>query len=131
MQIHWKRCRTYDESKDFSKVIYLHEWNGKPFYWGVCDTSLFGGNPRKIQGIKKNPRYGASYRHWIEGCLRHGGSLYMGMLSEMGDFSLTDIEQTLIAQYPSEMNSRKDAKIIITNIRHVGDVPPSIKGHNG
>ena len=128
MKICWIRCQNYDEAKNFHGVVYLHEQNGRPFYWGICGISVFGGNPRKVDGMPRNPRYGTSYRHWIEGCLRHAGALYIGTPAEQGNFSLQDIELTLIAMYPSEMNVEEDAQQVIPHIEHQGDVPSSIRG---
>jgi len=129
MEIHWKRCHSYDEAKSALGIVYLHEWNGKPFYWGICDTSVFGGNARVIEGVKRNPRYGSSYRHWIEGCLRNGGKLYIGTPSGLGLYSLMDVERTLIALYPSEMNDEADKKVVVEDLQHLGDVPLSIRSH--
>ena len=80
MKITWKHCRSYDEAKDFSRIIYLHQWNGEPFYWGKAHNSFFGGHKRKKDGLHVSGRYNAGYRHWIEGCLRHGGQLFVGQL---------------------------------------------------
>jgi len=84
-----------------------------------------------LDGRKRNPRYGVSYRHWIEGCLRHGGQLYIGIPSERIDYDLTDIELTLIALYPSEMNVDENARVIVHDIKHSGDIPSSIKSSYG
>jgi hypothetical protein len=127
MQIRWKRCRSYDEARSFCGVVYLHEWHDKPFYWGICDKSVFGGTPRPVDGVKRNPRYGISYRHWIDGCLQHGGRLYMGTPTGGAGRSLEDIERTLIAQYPPELNDGGDGRMVIHDIEHSGDVPPCIK----
>ncbi len=27
MKITWKRCNNYEEVQDYSRIIYLHEWN--------------------------------------------------------------------------------------------------------
>ena len=127
MQIKWMQCRSYDEAKSFCGVVYLHEWHDKPFYWGICDKSVFGGTTRILDGVKRNPRYGISYRHWIDGCLRHGGKLYMGIPSGSAGRSLEEVERTLVAQYPSELNDDRDGRMVIRNIEHSGDVPPCIK----
>ena len=131
MEIHWIRCKCYEDAKNYCDVVYLHEWNNKPFYWGICNISVFGGNTRMLDGRKRNPRYGVSYRHWIEGCLRHGGQLYIGIPSERIDYDLTDIELTLIALYPSEMNVDENARVIVHDIKHSGDIPSSIKSSYG
>ena len=49
--------------RDYSRVIYLHEWNGKPFYWGKAHNSFFGGHKRKLNGLEASGRYNAGYRH--------------------------------------------------------------------
>lgn len=112
MKITWKRCLTYASAKNSRGVIYLHEWNGKPFYWGLAE--------------KFHVRYGASYSHWIEGCLQHGGRLYVGKPTGLGTFSLEDVEYALIGKYGSDENrKRKKAKTI--EIIHTGNVPESIE----
>lgn len=126
MKICWKKCSTYEEAKNFTGVIYLHERDGKPFYWGICNKSIFGGNKRRIDNKLINPRYGSSYRHWIEGCLRHGASLYVGKPIDCGNHDLKDIELSLIAQFPSKMNPEEDPHKIISKIEHIGDRPSSI-----
>jgi len=131
MKITWVQCKSYEEAKNFCDIIYLHQWNGKPFYWGICDNSVFGGNPRTINGRRRNPRYGPSYRHWIEGCLRHGGTLHIGKPTERENYNLEDIELSLIAQFPSEMNPEVNARIIVQDIKHSGDIPVCIKLRNG
>jgi len=131
MKITWVQCKSYEEAKNFCDIIYLHQWNDKPFYWGICDNSVFGGNPRTIDDRRRNPRYGPSYRHWIEGCLRHGGTLYIGKPTERESYSLEDIELSLIAQFPSEMNPEVNARIIVQDIEHTGDIPVCIRSKNG
>lgn len=112
MKIKWIRCRTYGEAKDFRQVIYLHVWDGKPFYWGKA--SSFGA------------RYNYSYRHWIEGCLRHGGALYIGQLDDEALDRIDEVENYLIRKYPSEMNKRVPPPVAEITIEHEGDFPPSI-----
>jgi len=53
------RCRSYDEARDYSRVIYLHEWDGNPFYWGKAHNSFFGGHKRKRDGLEASGRYNA------------------------------------------------------------------------
>ncbi len=124
MEIKWKQCRTYDEAKDYTKIIYLHEWSDKPFYWGIVDKSKFGGNRQKIKNGYLNPRYGSSYKHWIEGCIRHGAKLYIGVIKDTNGNKLEKIEKQLIYDFPSEMNKPEKMQNII--IEHIGDVPLSI-----
>ena len=125
VKIDWKLCRTYDDAKDYQQVIYLHEWSGKPFYWGVANKSKFGGNRQKIENGHLNPRYGSSYKHWIEGCLRHGAILYIGLIDKSSGIELENIEKQLIHDFPSEMNDIEKSQNII--IEHLGDVPLSVR----
>ncbi|MBI2862269.1 MAG: hypothetical protein HYX89_05575 [Chloroflexi bacterium] len=118
--LNWKQCSSYEEAKDQYDCVYLHEWSGKAYYVGVCDRSVFGGNPRKINDNKMNPRYGPSYRHWIDGCLEHGGRLYVAKVSE--GVALSDVEDALIAQlHPPKNTSKPFVKEVM--VEHRGDVP--------
>ena len=114
MNITWKRCLTYASAKASEKVVYLHEWNGAPFYWGLAANF--------------DTRYNVGYSHWIEGCLQHGGRLYVGKPDKdnMDGFSLEDIENTLIAKYGSVMNKKLKASKV-KEITHSGNVPESIE----
>ena len=134
MTLFWNKCLTYQEAKDYTRVIYLHEWFGEAFYWGKADDSFFGGNKRerKIDGRKCSGRYGLSYTHWIEGCLKHGASLYMAEILENPEgYTLDEIEGYLIVNYGSEMNrkkiSSKHIEIQYEGIQHEGEVPETIK----
>lgn len=135
MKITWIRCRSYDEARDFCRIIYLHEWNGKPFYWGKASNSFFGGHMRKKDGFKASGRYNAGYRHWIEGCLRHGGALYIGRPDDEAITHIDEIENYLIRTYGQEMNTRVASPIPDLAIQHEGDIPLSIsapqKGGSG
>jgi hypothetical protein len=124
----WKQCRTYKEASDFTNCLYLHEWNAKPYYWGICNASVFGGNPRMIEGKRRQPRYGSSYRHWIEGCLEHGGMLYIGKCEANEPFDLEQVESTLIAVFPSKQNRESGQKYY--EVVHAGDIPICIKSQN-
>lgn len=124
MKITWKRVTSYEEAKDFFDIIYLHEWDGKPFYWGIVDRAKFGGRKRNFDD--RNPRYGESYAHWIEGCLQHGARLYIGEVEDRGEYSLDQIEAFLMSRYPSKMNKRKRTVLTLREISHFGDVPQSI-----
>ena len=125
MEIEWKLCRTYNEAKDYKEIIYLHEWSAKPFYWGVANKAKFGGNRQKIENGYLNPRYGSSYKHWIEACIRHGGNLYIGVIKDTNGHDLENIEKQLIHDFPSEMNEPEETQNI--TIEHLGDVPLSIR----
>ena len=131
IRIRWTRCHTYDDAINVLGVVYLHEWDGSPFYWGICDRSVFGGNTRQIDGRKRSPRYGSSYRHWIEGCLRHGGSLYVGVPQDLDGKTLQEIEGVLIVQYPATMNSPSKTSHVRHEISHEGDVPVCIQKGEG
>jgi hypothetical protein len=126
MKVNWIRCPSYKQARDYSRIIYLHEWDGKPFYWGKAENSYFGGNKRKRDGVKISARYGPSYRHWIEGCLRHGGRLYIGKLDEEALSCVDEVENFLIHTYGHEMNNKVAAPIRQLQIEHEGDVPQSI-----
>ena len=127
MKITWKYCRSYDEARDFSRIIYLHEWDGKPFYWGKAHNSFFGGSKRKKDGLDASGRYNAGYRHWIEGCLRHGGKLFVGQLDGSALEKIDDVENYLIYTYGCEMNKKVKKPEQALNIEHAGEVPLSIK----
>ena len=126
MKINWIRCRSYDEARDYSRVIYPHEWDGKPFYWGKAHTSFFGGHKRKQDGPEASGRYNAGYRHWIEGCLRPGGRLYIGKLDEEALRCVDEVENYLIHTCGHEMNSKVAAPTRQLQIEHEGDIPQSI-----
>src|ERR1035438_8174921 len=106
MLINWVQCNSYDDAKDYSRVIYLHEWDGKPFYWGKADNSFFGGHKRKYDGLHASGRYNSGYRHWIEGCLRHGAKLYIGRLDELARTRIDDIENYMIVTFGHVMNTK-------------------------
>ncbi|MEZ0483178.1 hypothetical protein [Fibrella aquatica] len=127
MIITWKRCSTYKEACDHTGVIYLHEWDGKPFYWGKAHRSFFCGGSRKYEEGKRSGRYNAGYRHWIEGCLQHGAKLYIGKLTAEALAFIDDVENFLICTYPSppDMNKRK-RPLKIMEVSHEGDVPSFI-----
>lgn len=126
MKITWRRCRTYEEAKDHCRVIYLHEWDDKPFYWGKAHNSFFGGHSRQIGDLRASGRYNAGYRHWIEGCLRHGAKLYVGRLSELALANINDVENWLIHTYGHEMNTRVRTPDVALCVEHLGEVPASI-----
>lgn len=126
MKITWKRCCTYDDARDHCRVIYLHEWHGKPFYWGKAHNSFFGGHTRRIGDLRASGRYNSGYRHWIEGCLRHGAKLYVGQLSDDALASISEVENFLIHTYGHEMNTRVALPKRVLHIEHAGDVPASV-----
>jgi len=126
MKISWVKCKTYAEAKDYSRVIYLHEWDEKPFYWGKAHNSFFGGHKRNRDGLHASGRYNSGYRHWIEGCLRHGASLYIGQLSNNALEIIDELENFLIYTYGHEMNTRVTTPTRELVVTHEGDVPKSI-----
>ena len=126
MQIEWIQCMTYESAKDHWGIIYLHEWDGKPFYWGKAENSFFGGHKRNNGGLHASGRYNSGYRHWIEGCLRHGASLYVGKLDKDALAVIDEIENYLIHTYGHEMNTRVYAPVQALHIIHVGRVPRCI-----
>ena len=96
-------------------VIYLFEWNDKPFYWGIAQKSAFG------------TRYNVGYRHLIEGTLRHAGKLYIATVTETNDLALPEIENYLIVTYGHEMNSRIRENPEPLQLTHDGDIPATLK----
>jgi hypothetical protein len=126
MKITWIRCKSYEEAQNYCRIIYLHEWEGKPFYWGKAHNSFFGGGKRNRDGLNASGRYNAGYRHWIEGCLRHGAHLYIGMLDAEALSSVNEVENQLIHEYGSVMNSKAAVPTRHLQIAHDGDVPQSI-----
>lgn len=128
MQIVWTRCKTYEDAKNYRGIIYLHEWNDRPFYWGKAHRSCFGGNRRKISGSVANGRYSSGYRHWIEGCLLHGAKLYIGQLCAQALASIDEIEQHLIHTYGHVANRNISLVVPELRISHRGEVPASIVG---
>lgn len=129
MAITWRKCESYEEAQDYSGVIYLFEWGGKPHYWGIANGSFFGGNPRWCGCVdrKLNPRYNPGYRHLIDGSLQHGACLYIGKLDDEDRENIKDIENYLIYTYPSEMNiMNAEVQPEELDIEHIGDIPYTI-----
>lgn len=126
MKINWIQCSSYEEAKDYARVIYLHAWNDKPFYWGKAHNSFFGGHKRKKEGLCASGRYNTGYRHWIEGFLRHGAKLYIGKLDDEALEVIDEVENYLILTYGHEMNTRVFNSPRKIEIEHNGDVPPFI-----
>ena len=125
MKINWKLYRTYDDAKDCQQAIYLHEWSAKPFYWGMLEKTKFGGNRQTMENGFLNPRYGSSYKHWVEGCLRHGAILYIGTIQDQGNATIEMVEKQLIHDHPLEMNAQEQSQNL--TIKHQGEVPISIR----
>ncbi len=130
MKITWVRRPSYEAARDYSRIIYLHEWEGKPFYWRKAHNSFFGGHKRRRDGLEASGRYNAGYRHWIEGCLRHGGRLYVGRLDDEALQRVNDLENYLIYTFGSEMNSKVQFPGQQLLVEHEGDIPFSISKRN-
>jgi hypothetical protein len=123
MQITWIKCNSYDEAKNYSRVIYLHEWDNKPFYWGKAHNSFFGGHKRKLDDLHASGRYNSGYRHWIEGCLRHGAKLYIAKLDDEALQNIDELENFLIYKYGHEMDTKVKKPTREIQITHLGEVP--------
>ena len=128
MQIDWIQCATYESAKDHTGIIYLHEWNDKPFYWGKAERSFFGGGHRRNNGgLYASGRYNSGYRHWIEGCLQHGGKLYVGRLDPESLRQINQVENYLICTYGHVMNTRFKCPPAPLHIKHVGSLPACLR----
>ena len=128
MKISWKRCKTYAEARNETGIIYLHAWNDRPFYWGKAHRSFFGGHRRRIGDLLASGRYNSGYRHWIEGCLQHGGQLFIGRLGPEALSRIDDVENHLIHTYGHVMNTKVRVPDAPIRLEHVGDVPAFIVG---
>lgn len=126
MQITWIKCESYDDAKDYSRIIYLHEWGGKPFYWGKAHNSFFGGHKRERDGLHASGRYNSGYRHWIEGCLQHGACLFIGQLDSEALQNINEVENYLIHTYGHVMNTRVEEPKNQLNLVHKGNIPYTI-----
>jgi hypothetical protein len=116
VRIRWKRYASYEDARKREFVVYLHEWKGKPFYWGKTRVT-FG------QDGKRAGRYGAGYKHWIEGCLRHGGRLYIGEPVLPQVVSLNEVENHLIVNYPSVMQQKPKERRLGLRVENSGERP--------
>lgn len=119
----WNLCETYDSAKDFTKIIYLHESRGKPFYWGIARNSFFGGHTRTINGFRASGRYNSGYRHWIEGCLASGAKLYIAEIVSGNNEFIAEVETKLINTHRTEANKRVLECVHDIIIEHTGSVP--------
>ena len=129
MTITWKQCITYEQARDYTGIIYLHEWFDRPFYWGKAHKSFFGGHMRTHEESRMSGRYNAGYRHWIEGCLQHGAKLYIGVLDAEALTAIDAVENLLIDRYPTTMNTRKQTPANF-DLVHMGDIPATIQVGN-
>lgn len=110
--IKWKRYNSYDEaSSDTSKGIYIHDWQGKPYYVGMLSGSTFG------------TRYISAYRHWIDGCIEHGARLFIGSVVQT-DVEYIESIETIVIQLLNPLKNRirklPQAKL---HLIHEGQVP--------
>ncbi|MEY2335099.1 hypothetical protein AAE485_14990 (plasmid) [Acidithiobacillus ferriphilus] len=133
MHIRWTLCRSYDDARDFTGVIYLHERDGKPLFWGKAEKSAFGGHSRIIDGLKFSVRYPESYRHWIDACLAQGDRLYIGEIvgTEIGNeenhLKIAEICKFLLMAYPAAYNKPQESATYF-DLRHTGYVPEILAG---
>ena len=95
ISLDFKRIKSYDNAKDFTNSIYIHEINGKSLYVGKLAKSCFGGTTRREGGIKKSARYCTGYKHWIDAALSSGSRLYVSELKDMASH-INIIEETII-----------------------------------
>jgi hypothetical protein len=93
--LEFKRITSYDNAKNFTKAIYIHEINGKSLYVGKLEKSCFGGTTRREGGIKKSARYCTGYKHRIDAALCSGSRLYVSELKDMASH-IKIIEETII-----------------------------------
>ena len=127
MQITWQRCNTYAEARNATGIIYLPEWDDKPFYWGKAHRSFFGGHRRRIGDLLASGRYNSGYRHWIEGCLQHGAKLFIGSLSTDALLHIDEVENFLIHTYGHVMNTKVRVPSSSLQIQHLGQLPACIR----
>lgn len=107
--IQWTECFSYEQAKNFHSCVYIHEWDGSAYYIGLSNT-WFGGSRRKLDGKTRSPRYGTSYRHWIDGCLERGARLFVGKL---GDPKSTTVEYVLEVKKYKWWSERYDREEVI------------------
>ena len=122
----WTQCKTYEEAQDHSHITYLHEWNDKPFYWGIART-YFGGSRRALEGKMVSGRYNSGYRHWIEGSLQNGAKLYVASITRGDKSRLQEIENYLICNFGHVANRRETQIVQDLDVSHSGRVPASIR----
>lgn len=126
MKIIWTICTSYEHAKNHSRIIYLHAWNNKPFYWGKAHNSFFGGGKRRLGDLFASGRYNSGYRHWIEGCLQHGAQLYIGQLDKEALDNIDEVENFLIFMYGHVMNTKVRQPKRQLDIEHAGSIPAFI-----
>lgn len=95
---------------------------------GVRRTTVFLAVTReKKNGLHASGRYNSGYRHWIEGCLRHGAKLYIGKLDADALDCMDEIENYLIHTHGHVMNTKVIVPQRNLSISHSGDVPSFMK----
>ena len=125
IKIQWFECFSYDDAKDFHSCVYIHEWDGNAYYVGMIGKSVFGGPRRKLEdGEMRNPRYGPSYSHWIDGCLEHGARLFVGISTDMKAIRLIKtVENELIGMLNPIKNKATNNSSVRLVLKHSGKVP--------
>jgi hypothetical protein len=93
--VDFKRIASYEQAKNLTEAIYIHETQGNFFYIGKLEKSFFGGNPRHDGVTKKSARYCTGYKHWIDAALQSGSKLYVCVLNEYKN-NISIIEETII-----------------------------------
>jgi hypothetical protein len=119
-RVEWFRCMSYESAADYTGAVYLHERRGKPYYWGKLKRTKFGGASKGKD--QPNPRYALGYRHWVNGALTGDGKLFIGTVEPVE--AIDDVESSLIATHPTEMNRRVNEAPRSISVVHLGDVPP-------
>ena len=116
INVMWTRFISYEEVRNQSSCVYLHEWFGKVYYVGIVRRGTwFGG------------RYGKSYSHWIDGCLEHGAKLYLGTIDDTDKDFLDTVEALLIKRLEPPKNVRKPYPRYEITLSHSGVVPSSVR----
>jgi len=112
VSVRWKQINSYDEaSSNLAKGIYIHDWDNKPYYVGQLKGSTFG------------TRYNSAYRHWIDGCLKHGARLYIGSIGQSDMEYLDEIENSVIQFLNPSGNRRRKPPSVKLKLAHEGQVP--------
>lgn len=115
VNLEFKKTKSYDDAKDITNAIYIHENNGKTLYVGKLEKSCFGGTSRRDRGLKKSARYCTGYKHWIDAALTSGSKLYVCELKDMGSH-INIIEETIIRNiYLNTIKYQKDSNSICFN----------------
>jgi hypothetical protein len=90
-------------------------------------NSFFGGHMRTHAGMRASGRYNVGYRHWIEGCQRHGAYLYLGQIQSNDRYTIDEVENYLIYNYPSELNKKRVNVSALITLEHTGGVPECLR----